>query len=226
MAQFSDVRRIDALEFARLKAVAEWNCPFWQLPRLMDCIEQSSEQEARGEELGVQEGVGVQERVGVQEGVQAAEAEVGAMEAVDDRAASQAAGLRVRAQGASGPSGQALIVLQVSGRVVLRCQACLGLLDWDIDSEVTLELTSDPARLEAEPDIDEPYEPVLVSRSFDLLAEAESEALLCLPYIPRHEVCPSPSNDASPLAEPLQEDTLSHKPSPFAALAALKKPKG
>lgn len=175
--QFLDPRRIDALEFSRLKAQAEWQVPFSQLPRLYDCIEQVTA-ESEGD-----------------------------------------AGLRVRAQGASGPSGQSLIEIEVSGRVALRCQACLGLVEWDIDSELTLELTSDPARLEAEPDLDEPYEPVLVSRPFDLLAEAESEALLCLPYIPRHEVCPEvlPVSDGSVQAE------VSEKRSPFAALAALKK---
>lgn len=111
--------------------------------------------------------------------------------------------------------GHAQIALQVSGPVHLRCQRCLNPFRFDIASDSTLLLASDEATadaLEAKLE-DEDVDVIVGSRTMDVLALIEDEALLALPVSPRHEVCPDQS-----VLDALKDD----KPeSPFAVLKNL-----
>jgi uncharacterized protein len=105
--------------------------------------------------------------------------------------------------------------LSVSGPVHLRCQRCLGPFEFDIDSESVLLFVEDEASaetLEAQLD-DDSVDVVVGSRTMDMVALIEDEALLALPVSPRHEVCP----DQSAL-DALKKDRLD---SPFAVLKNL-----
>jgi uncharacterized protein len=91
--------------------------------------------------------------------------------------------------------GHSKLNLSVSGPVHLRCQRCLGPFEFDIDSESVLLLAGDEASadtLEAQLD-DDSVDVVVGSRTMDMAALIEDEALLALPVSPRHEICPDQS---------------------------------
>jgi uncharacterized protein len=109
------------------------------------------------------------------------------------------------------------LTLEVSGPVHLRCQRCLGLLAFDIDSSSVLILAKDEASADAlEEQLDDDRLDVIPgSRTMDMASMIEDEAFLALPLSPRHDVCP----DSSAI-DALKQD----KPdSPFAVLKNLKK---
>jgi len=109
------------------------------------------------------------------------------------------------------------LTLEVAGTVHLRCQRCLGPLEFAIDTSSVLILASDDASADAlEVQLDDDSLDVIPgSRSMDMTVMIEDEALLALPLSPRHDVCP----DSSAL-DGLKQD----KPdSPFAVLKNLKK---
>jgi uncharacterized protein len=109
------------------------------------------------------------------------------------------------------------LTLEVAGPVHLRCQRCLGPLEFAIDSHSVLILAQDEASADAvEQQLDDDSVDVIPgSRTMDMAVMIEDEALLALPLSPRHDVCP----DSSAL-DALKQD----KPdSPFAVLKNLKK---
>lgn len=109
------------------------------------------------------------------------------------------------------------LTLEVAGPVHLRCQRCLGPLEFAIDSSSVLILAQDEASADAleEQLDDESLDVIPGSRTMDMAAMIEDEALLALPLSPRHDVCP----DSSAIDALKQE-----KPdSPFAVLKNLKK---
>jgi uncharacterized protein len=109
------------------------------------------------------------------------------------------------------------LTLEVAGPVHLRCQRCLGPLEFAIDSSSVLILANDEAGADAleERLDDDSLDVVPGSRSMDMAVMIEDEALLALPLSPRHNVCP----DSSAI-DGLKQD----KPdSPFAVLKNLKK---
>jgi len=125
--------------------------------------------------------------------------------------------LKWAARGGVVVQGHPGLTLEVSGPVHLRCQRCLGLLEFDIDSKSVLILAQDEASADAlEEQLDDDSLDVIPgSRTMDMAVMIEDEALLALPLSPRHEVCPEPS-----AIDALQQD----KPaSPFAVLKNLKK---
>lgn len=118
-------------------------------------------------------------------------------------------------QGGAQVQGHAGMTVHVSGPVRLRCQRCLGPLEFAVDSESLLILAEDEAAADAlEEQLDDDSIDVVVgSRTMDMAVLIEDEALLALPLSPRHEVCPDPS-----ALEALKRD----KPaSPFAVLKNL-----
>ncbi|OVZ63029.1 hypothetical protein CDO44_03820 [Pigmentiphaga sp. NML080357] len=135
-----------------------------------------------------------------------------------------AAVVRWSARADRGPLGEPLIRLDVETVLTLQCQRCLGPLATPIESEVALQLVETEAELD-DPDVfDESdmdaieagrdFEKVLGSRRFDLLEQVEDELILSVPYVPRHDVCPSGGGKSG--------DAPDDKPSPFAVLAGLK----
>jgi uncharacterized protein len=98
-------------------------------------------------------------------------------------------------RGDSDEEGHSQLVLRVAGSVHLRCQRCLSAFEFKLDSESVLMLAKDEASADALEDKleDEEVEVVVGSKTMDMLALIEDEALLALPVSPRHEVCPDQS---------------------------------
>lgn len=126
----------------------------------------------------------------------------------------------------SGGAPQCVVDLAIRATVTLECQRCLQPMTLPLEIERRfrfVEGEEEAARL------DEELEDDVLARSprFDLPALVEDELLLALPLVPRHEACPNlpaalerlQATSADPQA---QEPPPAH---PFAALAALKRPK-
>lgn len=117
------------------------------------------------------------------------------------------------------PHGPALVKLSLTANPQLRCQRCLRLFNYDVNSEVELQVvTSERAFNE---DVSESgkidndaYEKILANKPVDILALVEDELILSLPYISKHDICPESLE--------MPEDRLEEKPSPFAVLEKLK----
>ena len=117
--------------------------------------------------------------------------------------------------------GRRFLALHAHTVVTLECQRCLKMFDLELDVENRLELVENESEIDAEETgEDDPEAPdqLLGSSQFDVLSLVEDELILALPYVPKHEVCPS-------LPKGLESDPGSEsvRPSPFAVLAELKK---
>ncbi len=116
------------------------------------------------------------------------------------------------AVGAEGRRGFPRLDLEIDGAIPLICQRCLQLMmqKLAIRSRFLIVLNESEA---GALDDDDAYDAIVGATDFDLDALVEDEVILALPIAPRHEVCPDDSANL-PYVE--------KKPSPFAALAALK----
>ncbi|PLC53834.1 hypothetical protein CR155_10340 [Pollutimonas nitritireducens] len=118
--------------------------------------------------------------------------------------------------------GQRFLHVHVVAAPLLECQRCLKPLEWAVDSQNRLQVVNSEAALNVDDgtdaDPDDAIERILGSQRLDVLALVEDEIILSLPYVPKHDVCPS-------LPEPLEEEPESDavRPSPFAVLDQLKK---
>ncbi len=117
--------------------------------------------------------------------------------------------------GATHPQGYPQMTLSVFGTVKLVCQRCLTPFAYDMDSSTVLVLGKDDAHADEIEEIldDERIDVIVGSRSCDLRDLVEDEALLALPQVPKHEVCPDTG---------LLDELKAGKPSPFAGLKGLK----
>lgn len=116
--------------------------------------------------------------------------------------------------------GKRLLRLHVQASPQLVCQRCLGLFRFDVNNESVLELVTSEADLHSDltesGEIEEPFdEKILSSRHMSVLDLVEDDLILSLPYVPRHESCPSQAV--------LPDDELEKPSSPFAVLEQLKK---
>jgi len=102
--------------------------------------------------------------------------------------------------------------LTVNGSVQLKCQRCLTPYVFQIRSTSTILLAKDePAADQLDALFqDEEVEIIVGSKTFDIIALIEDEALLTLPIAPKHEACP----------DDVKLDVLANveKESPFAVL--------
>jgi uncharacterized protein len=117
-------------------------------------------------------------------------------------------------------AGQPGLRLSVRGVLKMRCQRCLAEVDVACDVDRRLLLIAAGAATEAWPEDElesDDFDAIPASRELSLLALVEEEVLLALPLVPRHADCVLPG--AAGAAGKEQES----KPSPFAALAGLKK---
>lgn len=108
--------------------------------------------------------------------------------------------------------GKPFLHLRVSGRLQLSCQRCLSALPFEVEIDSRLLLV---APGEAWPDdelVDDGSDAIEADAALAVLPLIEDEVLLALPIAPRHGDC-----------RPPQADGGDKKPSPFAALASLKK---
>lgn len=117
--------------------------------------------------------------------------------------------------GATSKQGYPQMTLSVSGTVQLMCQRCLTPFAYEMESSTTLLLGKDDEHadeIEAVID-DESIDVIVGSRTCDIRDLIEDEALLALPQVPKHEVCPDTR---------ILDVLKSEKPSPFAGLKDLK----
>ncbi len=120
-----------------------------------------------------------------------------------------------RIEGGTSQMGYPQLTLSVTGTVQLVCQRCLTPYAYDIDAETTLMLGKDDEHADEIEDIinDESIDVIVGSRTMDAAALIEDEALLALPQVPKHEVCPDTA---------LLDATKTEKKLPFAGLKDLK----
>jgi uncharacterized protein len=120
-----------------------------------------------------------------------------------------------RIEGGTSQMGYPQLTLSVAGTVQLVCQRCLTPYAYDIDAETTLVLGKDDEHADEIEEIinDESIDVIVGSRAMDAAALIEDEALLALPQVPKHEVCPDTA---------LLDATKTEKKLPFAGLKDLK----
>lgn len=106
--------------------------------------------------------------------------------------------------------------LRVKGRLGLRCQRCLTEVGFDCAIDSRLLLIPEGAEWPEEELEAEDYDAIAAQRAMAVLTLVEEEVLLALPAVPRHADCRLPVG----MTETEEEKVA---PSPFAALASLKK---
>ena len=123
--------------------------------------------------------------------------------------------IRWKVQGGTSKQGYPQLTLSVAGTVHLVCQRCLTPFAYDIDSETVLMLGKDDAHADEIEDIldDESIDVIVGSRAMNVADLVEDEALLALPQVPKHDVCPDTA---------LLDALKGEKKSPFAGLKDLK----
>jgi len=104
-----------------------------------------------------------------------------------------------------------MLGISLQGSCTLRCQRCLGELEYPVD--MTSRLLLLPADKLDEVEDDDDVDAIEAEPRLDVLALIEEELLLGLPFAPRH-----PDGECAPTTSGLQQ-----KASPFAVLAGLKK---
>jgi uncharacterized protein len=121
--------------------------------------------------------------------------------------------------------GQFFLRVRVKAAPLVECQRCLTPFEWPVDTYNRLQVVNTEAALEGDdvrdPDqSDDVIERIVGSRRLDVLALIEDEIILSLPYVPKHDVCPSVSGHLAHQGEPEADEG---HPSPFAVLGRLKK---
>jgi uncharacterized protein len=119
-----------------------------------------------------------------------------------------AAALEYAVRGGADAEGRATLEVEASGELELVCQRCLGPVEVPLVAASVLELADSQAEIDA---ADDERDRVLASKSMDVAALVEDEAILALPMVPMHASC-----------EAAVGPTGRDKASPFAALAGLK----
>lgn len=114
--------------------------------------------------------------------------------------------------GESDREGSAFLVMRLEGEVGLRCQRCLETLIVPLRVASRLLLVPPGRQWPDEELAEDDYDAVEAGKEMALLPMIEEEVLLALPIAPMHESCepPAATNDEQ-------------APSPFAALAKLRK---
>lgn len=117
--------------------------------------------------------------------------------------------------GEIGPDRKPRLVLLASGLLVLRCQRCLGAMQWPLKLASVLQLVRPGQPIPDEELERDEFDAIEATPDMDVVALVEDEIVLAVPIAPRHEDCdvPRPSDGVE------QE-------SPFAALARLRKGSG
>lgn len=129
-----------------------------------------------------------------------------------DLLASTAGFLSVRLEGARDDKGKSWLQVDIAGEPVLYCQRCLGGVEFPLVISSRLQLMAPGEEWPDDDLADDSADAIEAEKALAVLSLVEEEVLLALPIAPRHEQCEPPSGGAT-----------EHGPSPFAALAALKK---
>jgi len=109
-----------------------------------------------------------------------------------------------------------ILALEISGFLHVRCQRCLGPLQYELRSATKLRLSPDDENRDTTVIDPKSLDCIEASAALDVVALVEDEVLLGLPLSPRHaeQTCATRMAEAAPGAE---------RPNPFAKLAELKK---
>ena len=136
---------------------------------------------------------------------------VAEMSRLNQDCADQSGEISWTVDGATSKQGYPQMTLSVSGTVQLVCQRCLTPYSFEMDSSTVLMLGKDDEQADEIEELiaDESVDVIVGSRSCDIRDLIEDEALLALPQVPKHEVCPD---------SVLLDVQKSAKPSPFAGL--------
>lgn len=124
------------------------------------------------------------------------------------------------------PDGTRRLDLHAEVDLQLLCQRCLGAAQHSITVERVFHLveTEEEADQIFEADPESEIEPLAAGRKFDLATLLEDEIILALPVIRTHDEMNKGTCGPSPLKTKAKVGVvMEKKPSPFAALAALKK---
>lgn len=120
--------------------------------------------------------------------------------------------LSVRLEGLRDDKGKSWLKVDIAGEPVLCCQRCLGGVKFPLAISSRLQLMAPGEEWPDDDLADDSADAIEAEKALAVLSLVEEEVLLALPIAPRHEQCEPPSGDAT-----------ENGPSPFAALAALKK---
>jgi uncharacterized protein len=149
-------------------------------------------------------------------GVLAGEVPLAALSRLADQLAKTDAGdsVRWRVRGGIDEEGRYRLDLDVSGRLVLRCQRCLGDLSHDLAVDAALHLVRAGQKLPEDELENDEIDAIEVAGELDVLSLVEDEIILALPIAPRHEECGA--------SRPKELDGGARRESPFAVLAGLR----
>lgn len=120
-----------------------------------------------------------------------------------------------RLVGEFGLDRKARLRLTATGMLPVRCQRCLGGMEWPLGIEVVLELVRPGQPIPEDELENDEFDAIEAVPDLDVLALVEDEIVLAVPIAPRHESCDAP--------RPVKG---SEKESPFASLVKLRKNDG
>jgi len=112
----------------------------------------------------------------------------------------------------AGGEKRSVLHLRVTGRLELRCQRCLAEVPFDCAIDSRLLLVPEGSEWPEDEMAADDYDALLASRGLSVRELVEEEVLLALPLVPRHADCLLPGGVET-----------ENGPSPFAALAGLRK---
>ena len=122
--------------------------------------------------------------------------------------------VEISVQGGTDAQRRPVLNLDITGALYLRCQRCLGRLEFPVQVRNTLLLVSQADADRGEFDELE-TDWIVASRELPIAGLVEDELILSLPYSPRHAEGQCAHGEASA--------AVAAKASPFAKLAELKK---
>ena len=96
--------------------------------------------------------------------------------------------------------GNFLLHLAIAGVLHLRCQRCLGDVEYPLDLHASLMLVKNESDLASIEDEDPGVDGIVVKEKMEILSMIEDEILLDLPFSPRHEACEGKVVRESPFA--------------------------
>ena len=109
-----------------------------------------------------------------------------------DMLADQEGELNYRVQGQMSPRRRPQLILEVDGRLSLRCQRCLEGINYPLKVRNVLEFVDDEDDLTQEEVEDDSMDFLPAQSEIDVVALIEDEVILSLPSAPRHESCALP----------------------------------
>jgi uncharacterized protein len=109
------------------------------------------------------------------------------------------------------------LTLALECEVRMRCVRCLEPVEVKLSVNRNFRLSPTELQAAREDADDDEYDVLVESRRFDVAALVEDEALMALPFAPRHDDCQPPAGAEEP-AEPPADD----RPNPFALLQQLR----